>query len=43
MQILQTTILYFEGTTEQELIEMINPQSVQIGIKLCKFLQEKIQ
>jgi len=42
MEILQACLLYFEGQDEKELNNLVNPENVIIGIKLCKFLQERL-
>lgn len=43
MEILQTSILWFEGKPEQELNQIMNPENVKVGIKMTKFLQEKVE
>lgn len=42
-EILQSTLLYFEGQSEQELNTWMNPSNVKVGIKMCSFLQEKVK
>jgi len=42
VEVLQASLLYFDGITEQELIKLgLAPKSVQIGIKLCDYLKNK--
>lgn len=43
MEILQSCLLNFEGTPESELYSYMNPTNVKIGIKLCKFLENKLK
>lgn len=44
--ILQSVLFTFEGAEEQEILRLnpdYNPELVQVGIKMFKFLQEKIK
>ena len=43
IEILQTSLLHFEGKPEQELNQLMKPENVRTGIKMCNFLQEKLK
>lgn len=43
-EILNTCLFSFEGSTEEDLSYTgFEQKNIEVGIKLCKFLQEKIK
>lgn len=42
IEILQSCLLYFEGMSQEELIDLMNHENVFIGIKMCDFLKQKV-
>ena len=42
-KILQVALFKFDGATEKEIAEynLFNPEIIQIGVKMCEFLQSK--
>lgn len=42
IEILQSALLYFEGTEREELFCLIDKENATIGIKLTEFLTERL-
>jgi hypothetical protein len=43
MEILQTTLLSYDGVCESDLNKLMDPQNVSIGVKMYKFLMKKLK